>query len=140
MPLWQGVNPSRRRRPCIRCSSNSSTRNKQHREGSTHEFYKRQIVSCATHIGKTLIFGELKPFHVTKPPTLAASAAVSKAVAPQRRYERRSTMCVNLQVPSPQRLDRDSLLAERGYFSGRSDNLPTAACGRVASSGQQGQG
>jgi hypothetical protein len=39
--------------------------NKQHREGSTHEFYKRHIVSFAEYIGETLTVGELKPFHVT---------------------------------------------------------------------------
>ena len=40
--------------------------NKQHREESTHEFYKRHIVSFAEYIGETLTVGELKPFHVTK--------------------------------------------------------------------------
>jgi integrase len=39
--------------------------NKQHREGSTHEFYKRHIVSFAEFIGETLTVGQLKPFHVT---------------------------------------------------------------------------
>jgi hypothetical protein len=39
--------------------------NKQHREGSTHEFYKRHIVSFAEYVGETLTVGELKPFHVT---------------------------------------------------------------------------
>ena len=39
--------------------------NKQHREGSTHEFYKRHIVSFAVYIGEILTVGELKPFHVT---------------------------------------------------------------------------
>jgi hypothetical protein len=39
--------------------------NKQHREGSTHEFYKRHIVSFAEYIGETLRVEELKPFHIT---------------------------------------------------------------------------
>jgi integrase len=39
--------------------------NKEHREESTHEFYKRHIVSFAEQIGETLTVGALKPFHVT---------------------------------------------------------------------------
>jgi hypothetical protein len=39
--------------------------NKEHREPSTHEFYKRHIVSFAVQIGESLTVGELKPFHVT---------------------------------------------------------------------------
>jgi integrase len=39
--------------------------NKQHRRGSTHEFYKRHCVAFATFIGENLTVGELKPFHVT---------------------------------------------------------------------------
>jgi integrase len=39
--------------------------NKQRREGSTHEFYKRHIVSFAVYVGEGLTVGELKPFHVT---------------------------------------------------------------------------
>jgi integrase len=38
---------------------------KQHREKSTHEFYKRHIVSFAEYVGEMLTVGELKPFHVT---------------------------------------------------------------------------
>src|SRR3954470_7648199 len=40
--------------------------NKEQREGSTHGFYKRPIVSFAAYIGESLTVGELKPFHVTK--------------------------------------------------------------------------
>jgi len=38
--------------------------NKNHRKGSTHQFYKRHVISFAEYIGESLTVGELKPFHV----------------------------------------------------------------------------
>ena len=39
--------------------------NKLHREPTTHEFYKRHIISFAEFVGESMVVAQLKPFHVT---------------------------------------------------------------------------